>query len=114
MCFLFYLALDKHSHVHEHVMELLDGGLKLDDIGVPRFDVRQGLLGSSCVHDNALDEFKSEVGRGFLALQILFALLKKAFSAYNLTFESNVLLLFRLSSNIAQVIIKFCSGYHQI
>ena len=45
-------------------MELLDGGLQLDDVGVPRLDVRQGLLGRSSVHDNALDIFHSErIGR---------------------------------------------------
>ena len=61
---LFYLALHKHGHVHEHVVELLDGGLQLDDVGVPRLDVRQGLLGRSSVHDNALDIFHSEsIGR---------------------------------------------------
>ena len=49
-----YLTLHKHGHVHEHVVELLDGGLQLDDVCVPRLDVRQGLLGCSCVHDNAL------------------------------------------------------------
>ena len=66
----FYLALHKHGHVHEHVVELLDGGLQLDDVRVPRLDVRQGLLGRSCVHDNALKSFQSfqTAGGLFLAL----------------------------------------------
>ena len=51
---LFYLTLDKHGHIHEHVVEFLDGGLQLDDVCVPRLNVCQGLLGCCCVHDNAL------------------------------------------------------------
>lgn len=38
------LTLDEHGHVHEHVVQLADGRLQLDDIGVPRLDVRQRLL----------------------------------------------------------------------
>ena len=49
-----YLTLDQHCHVHEHVVQLLDGGLQLDDVGVPSLDVRQGLLGRRRVHDDAL------------------------------------------------------------
>ena len=49
-----YLTLDQHSHVHEHVVQLLDGGLQLDDVRVPRLDVCQRLLCCSCVHDDTL------------------------------------------------------------
>ena len=48
------LALYQHGHVHEHVVQLLDGGLQLDDVRVPSLDVRQGLLGRRSVHDDAL------------------------------------------------------------
>ena len=48
------LTLYQHGHVHEHVVQLLDGGLQLDDVGVPSLDVRQGLLGRRRVHDDAL------------------------------------------------------------
>ena len=48
------LALYQHGHVHEHVVQLLDGGLQLDDVRVPSLDVRQGLLGRRRVHDDAL------------------------------------------------------------
>ena len=48
------LTLYEHGHVHEHVVQLLDGGLQLDDVGVPSLDVRQGLLGRRRVHDDAL------------------------------------------------------------
>ena len=51
---MFYLAFYQHSHIHEHVVELLDGSLQLDDVGVPRLNVCQSLLRCSCVHDNAL------------------------------------------------------------
>ena len=52
---VFYLAFYQHSHIHEHVVELLDGSLQLDDVGVPRLNVCQSLLRCSCVHDNALE-----------------------------------------------------------
>ena len=57
------LTLYEHGHVHEHVVQLLDGGLQLDDVGVPSLDVRQGLLGRRRVHDDALGKmyFKSLV-----------------------------------------------------
>lgn len=51
-----HLALYKHGHVHEHVVQLLDGGLQLDDVGVPGFDVGEGLLGLGSVHHDALRE----------------------------------------------------------
>ena len=51
-----YLTLHQHGHVHEHVVELLDGGLQLHDVGVPRLDVGQRLLGGRRVHDDALGE----------------------------------------------------------
>lgn len=41
---LYDLAFDEHRHVHEHVVQLADGGLQLDDVGVPRLDVGQRLL----------------------------------------------------------------------
>jgi hypothetical protein len=37
------LAFDEHGHVHEHVVQLLDGSLQLDDVRMPRFDVGQRL-----------------------------------------------------------------------
>lgn len=46
----FDLALDKHRHVHEHVVQLADGRLQLDDVGVPRLDVGQRLLGLLGLH----------------------------------------------------------------
>ena len=49
-----YLTLDQHCHVHEHVVQLLDGRLQLDDVRVPRLDVCQRLLCCSCVHDDTL------------------------------------------------------------
>ena len=49
-----YLTLDQHSHVHEHVVQLLDGRLQLDDVRVPRLDVCQRLLCCSRVHDDTL------------------------------------------------------------
>ena len=48
------LTLYEHGHVHEHVVELLDGGLQLDDVRVSRLNVGQGLLGGRRVHDNPL------------------------------------------------------------
>ena len=49
-----YLAFYEHGHVHEHVVELLDGGLQLDDVGMARLNVRQGLLGRRRVHNDPL------------------------------------------------------------
>ena len=37
------LTLDEHGHVHEHVVQLLDGGLQLDEHLVPVLDVLQRL-----------------------------------------------------------------------
>ena len=54
-----YLTLDQHCHVHEHVVQLLDGGLQLDDICVPCLDVCQCLLCCSGVHDDTLQEGKA-------------------------------------------------------
>ena len=49
-----YLTLDEHGHVHEHVVELLDRGLQLDNVGVSGLNVRQRLLRGCRVHDNSL------------------------------------------------------------
>lgn len=38
------LTLDQHCHVHEHVVELADGSLQLDDVGVSRLDVGERLF----------------------------------------------------------------------
>lgn len=47
-----YLALHKHGHVHEHVVQLADAVLQLDDLAVPRLDLAQSLLRDAGVHDD--------------------------------------------------------------
>ena len=38
-----HLRFDKHGHVHEHVVQLLDALLQLHDVVVSRLDVLQRL-----------------------------------------------------------------------
>lgn len=47
-----YLRLDEHGHVHEHVVQLLDAVLQLDDVIVTRLDVLQRLLGLTRVRQD--------------------------------------------------------------
>ena len=46
------LALDEHGHVHEHVVQFLDGLLQLHDVIVTRLDVLERLLGLLRVCDD--------------------------------------------------------------
>ena len=48
------LTLNQHGHIHEHVVQLLDGRLQLNDVRVPRLYVCQRLLGRGSVHDDPL------------------------------------------------------------
>lgn len=50
-----HLALHKHGHVHEHVVQLTDAVLQLDDLTVPRLNLTQGLLRDTGVHDDLRD-----------------------------------------------------------
>lgn len=49
---LSHLTLNQHGHVHEHVVQLTDAILQLDDLIVPGFDLIHGLLGDVGVHDD--------------------------------------------------------------
>lgn len=47
-----HLALHQHGHVHEHVVQLSNAGLQLDDLTVPCLNLAQGLLRDAGVHDD--------------------------------------------------------------
>ena len=47
-----HLALHKHGHVHEHVMQLTDAVLQLNDLTVPSLNLAEGLLRNAGVHDD--------------------------------------------------------------
>lgn len=47
-----HLALHQHGHVHEHIVQLPDAGLQLDDLTVPSLDLTQRLLRDAGVHDD--------------------------------------------------------------
>lgn len=60
-----HLALHKHGHVHEHVMQLTDAVLQLDDLTMPRLNLAQGLLRDTGVHDD-LGDGSSGLGPRYL------------------------------------------------
>lgn len=47
-----HLALHEHGHVHEHVVQLPDAVLQLDDLTVACLNLTQGLLRDAGVHDD--------------------------------------------------------------
>lgn len=47
-----HLALHKHGHVHEHVVQFTDAVLQLNDLTVPCLNLTQGLLRDAGVHDD--------------------------------------------------------------
>lgn len=47
-----HLALHQHGHVHEHIVELPDAVLQLDDLTVSGLDLTQSLLRDAGVHDD--------------------------------------------------------------
>ena len=73
------LTLDQHGHVHEHVVQLFDGGLQLDDVCMPGLDVGQRLLGARGVHDDAL----GENGRVALLQHVLQLLIRRGATCRN-------------------------------
>lgn len=50
-----HLALHQHGHVHEHIVQLPDAVLQLDDLTVSGLYLAQGLLGNAGVHDDLED-----------------------------------------------------------
>jgi hypothetical protein len=38
-----YLSLDKHGHIHEHLVQLSDAGLQLHDVFVAGLDLIESL-----------------------------------------------------------------------
>lgn len=47
-----YLALHQHGHVHEHIVQLPDTVLQLDDLTVSGLNLTEGLLRDAGVHDD--------------------------------------------------------------
>lgn len=65
-----HLALHEHRHVHEHVMQLPDAVLQLDDLAVPRLNLIECLLCDVGVHDDLQGEGDRDHAPGSWALPL--------------------------------------------
>lgn len=61
-----HLALHEHGHVPEHVVQLTDAVLQLDDLTVPGLNLAQGLLRDAGVHDDLGGRSRGLGPRGLL------------------------------------------------